>query len=193
MAETTKALRSKESVYNHGTRLIKRGVVLLLLVGSIAGLSLPARADPPTANRVFANCTFTTGSPDSFGTLNSALSISSTDLGLLEGDQVQASYIIIYVRANPNDGQDLKNSPSFTGPILCTNADTDVASPTTEATPIPPLAGDTVNILGAEEASHLQYEFNLVEGVSDPEKRVCHTVAGNTDCFLIQPQPFVEQ
>jgi hypothetical protein len=192
MTETTKALRSKEDGNNHALhsthpaspRSVNRpGLLMLLFAGLIAGLSSQAQADP-TANRIFFECTFTTGAATTDGTLNSALNISSQDLSLLQSNQVQASYILIYVRENPNEGQDLKNSSSFTGPILCTNEDTVGIVVTTEGTEIP----GPVDITGAEEASHLQYR-PTGGTVADTEKRVCHTVASNTDCFLIQPQP----
>jgi hypothetical protein len=156
---------------------------MVVFAGLLAGLSSLAQADP-TANRIFFECTFTTGSSTTAGTLNSALHISSQDLSLLQNNQVQASYILIYVRENPNDGQDLRNSPSFTGPILCTNENTVDIVETTEGTEIL----GPVDILGAEEASHLQYR-PTGGTVADTEKRVCHTVASSTYCFNIHPQP----
>lgn len=192
MTETTKALRSKEDGNDHALYsnqpasprpLSRPAVLILLFAGLFVGLSQQAQSDP-TANRVFFECTFTTGSSTTFGTLNSALNISQQDLNQLQGSQIQASYILIYVRENPNDGQDLKNSTSFTGPILCANADTVDITQTTEGTAIT----GPVDIVGAEEAAHLQ--FRPTGGVpADTEKRVCHTVASITDCFLIQPQP----
>jgi hypothetical protein len=158
----------------------------LLFAGLTAGLSLPAQADP-VANTVFTECTFTTGPHTTRGTLNSVLNISQTNLNKLTGGEIQASYILIYTRQNPNDGQDLANSALFTGPILCRNLDTRV-DPTTEATQIPdPTRADSVNILDAEEVSHLRYEPNVGTMVGPAEKRVCHTVASNTNCFIIRP------
>lgn len=191
MTEATKALRSQEDGNDHALHSVqpaspcpvsRPGILMLLFAGLFVGLSQQAQADPPTANRIFFDCTFTTGSADTFGTLNSALSIAQADLSKLQGNEIQASYILIYVRENPNDGQDLKTSTSFTGPILCTNADTDDIVKTTEGTPI----SGPVDIVGAEEASHLQYR-PTGGVVADTEKRVCHTVASNTDCFLIRP------
>lgn len=192
MIETTKALRSAEDSSNDAPnsshaaspRLMNRPALsMVLLVGLLAGLPSAAPADP-TADRIFSECTFTTGASTTRGTLNSALHISPQDLNFLQGNEVQASYILIYVRENPNDGQDLKNSPSFTGPILCTNEDTVSVVETTEGTEIL----GPVDILGAEEASHLQYR-PTGGTMADTEKRVCHTVASNTYCFNIQPQP----
>ena len=192
MIETTKTLSSAKDSGNDAPnstraaspRLVNRPALsMVFLVGLLAGLPSAAPADP-TADRIFSECTFTTGASTTKGTLNSALHISQQDLNLLLGGEVQASYILIYVRENPNDGQDLNNSPSFTGPILCTNEDTVDIVETTEGTEIP----GSIDILGAEEASHLQYR-PTGGMVADTEKRVCHTVASNTYCFNIQPQP----
>jgi hypothetical protein len=195
MTETTKALRSKQyedhdalqAAHIASRHWVSRWWVPgLLCVGLTLGLASHAGADP-VANKIYSDCTFTDADLV-------ALQIADVDSGLLTGGGLlHASYIIIYVRENPNDGQEIfeETAPetfvttnTFTGPILCTNLDTEVATPTTENELIPPSG--TVDILGAEEASHLQYEPT---GGGDPEKRVCHTVAGNTDCFLIKPNP----
>jgi hypothetical protein len=192
MTETFKALRSKQdeghdafqAAHIASRQWVNRWCVPGLLCAGLAfGLASHAGADP-IADQIYSNCTFTIADLD-------GLVIPDRDSGLLSGGELQASYIIIYVRENPNDGQEifelvgetLEPTNTFTGPILCTNSATDVATPTTENTLIAPSG--TVNILGAEEASHLQYE----PASGDPEKRVCHTVAGNTDCFLIKPNP----
>ena len=193
MAEYSNAMRATQRGNNDASqathiaplRWVSRPWALgLLCAGLIFGPASHAEAEP-IANRIYSDCTFT---------LSDLQDLEIADLESLNGGQLQASYIIIYVRENPNDGQEIGTTGSFTGPILCTNAATDVATPTTEDTLIPDSASeaDTVNILGAEEVSHLQYEPNLTEGVGDPEKRVCHTVAGNTDCFLIRPRPPLE-
>jgi hypothetical protein len=153
-----------------------QSLVMLAAAALLSGVSLPAMAQQ--ANHVFANCTFTTAA------LQSALKIP---LSGFVNNQLQASYIVIYTRTNPNDGQPLKSpAGSFSGPILCVNS-TESATATTENTPIPNATNQpgttSVDILGAEEAFHLQYQRNP-GGVI--EKRVCHTVAGITDCFFVQ-------
>ena len=126
--------------------------------------------------------------------LRSALDIPNASLTKLFGDNIQASYVVIYVRTNPNDGQRMDGTPAtYTGPVLCTNEATDNIFATTEATQIPNATNQpnaaSVDILGAEESLHLQYRPNLQGGGTGPiEKRVCHTAAGNTDCFFIQPR-----
>jgi hypothetical protein len=159
-----------------------RSLAMLATAGLLSGVSLQCMA-ADFSNHIFSGCTFKTAD------LQSILSISGSPF--VGG--VQASYILIYVRGNPNDGQALKSpAGAFTGPILCVNSGTEVVPPvqTTEGTPIPNLTGATVDILGGEEALHLQYLVHAPLSSRDghTEKRVCHTVAGNTDCFLIQPR-----
>ena len=189
MAEMNRALRSKHGGNDdapHATHLasprsVKRSafvkwsaVVMLLLAGLIADLSSQAKAAPPPPNRVFANCTFTAAD------LQAALKIQNKND--LNGGTLQASYIIIYVRQNPNDGQRIGTTgSSYTGPVICTNT-TDTITPTTEGTAIP----GPVDILGGAEASHVKIRPNTSVDPNDNRNRVCHTVAGNTDCFTIQ-------
>jgi hypothetical protein len=195
MTETIKALRSKQGGHDDAAQavniasrhLASRWWILgLLCAGLIGGVPSRVEAEPagiPTANDIFYNCTFTTGS------LNGALSITLENKDLLLSNQIEASYIIIYVRQNANDGQELDGStpttPLFTGPVLCTNIDTDDITVTTEGTAI---AGP-LDVLGAEEVSHLQVRSSTSTDPDDTEKRVCHTVASKTQCFLIQLKP----
>jgi hypothetical protein len=191
MTDRNKGLRSKQggnsdtphSTHPASPRSVSRsGLLMLLFTGLIAGLSSQARADPPAANHVFTGCTFTTGLNTTAGTLNSVLNISDADRTMLNGDQVQASYIVIYVRQNPNDGQRLDGATAtYTGPIICRNA-TDTISATNEGAVIP----GPVDIKGAEEASHLKHRLTGSADPNDNKNRVCHTVASNTDCFTIE-------
>jgi len=151
-------------------------VAISVLLSSIAPQGLRA-ADP---DHVFANCTFTISG------LQAALTISDPDLSTAT---LEASYILIYVRTNPNDGQQIGITSTYTGPVLCHNSASESVVPTTEATSIPNTtnhgSATSVDILDSEEAFHLRYHLNGGSGAT--EKRVCHTVAGNTDCFFIQP------
>jgi hypothetical protein len=202
MIETTKALRSKLDEHHRAPQaahiasrqwMSRWGIPGLLCAGLALGFASHAEADP-VANQIYSNCTFTDADLMD-------LDIDDVTSGLLNGGHLRASYIIIYVRETPNDGQEIfkeivppppeppffETTNTFTGPILCTNFDSDIATSATEADLIPDSSG-TVDILGAEEASHLQYV--LTDGaMEDTEKRVCHTVAGNTDCFSIKPKP----
>jgi hypothetical protein len=158
---------------------------MLAAVGLVSGVS-PQAAIAAEADHIFSGCTFTTSS------IRGALTITDPDLSTAT---LEASYILIYVRANPNDGQQIGATTTYTGPVLCINAGTDSIAETTETTQIPNSSDHpgavSVDVLGTEEALHLQYLLNFPGGPGDPpgdvEKRVCHTVAGNTDCFFIQP------
>jgi hypothetical protein len=181
--QVTCARRTTGDGRSRATRLVRgvfakpaRSFAALAIAASVGGVWFQAGAAPPggpAANRIFANCTFTTDS------LRRAITIK--DPGKKLAGALQASYILIYVRQNPNDGQLLGGTtPTFTGPVLCINSKTESIDQTTETTATP-----TVDILGTEEAFHLQYRNP--SGPSGPiEKRVCHTVATNTDCFLIR-------
>jgi hypothetical protein len=158
----------------------------LLCAALIAGVPSKAETQPagsPTANEIFYNCTFATDD------LNAALTISLANRDLLASNQIEASYIIIYVRQNTNDGQQLDGTtPTFTGPVLCTNVeDTDIFV-ISEGTAMP----GPVNVLGAEEVSHLQVQPSTSTNPNDKDKRVCHTVASRTECFLIEFKPSVD-
>jgi hypothetical protein len=195
MTKTTKALCSKQGENDapQATKVASRRSVNrwwflgLLCAGLIGGVWLKAEAAPegdPTANRVYFNCTFSTDPASLTGDIRDALNIPG--LNKFVGNNIQVSYIIIYVRENPNDGQALKTpANSFTGPVLCTNSDTNDVIKTTEGTAIP----GPVDITSAEESSHLQFKPTSSTNPADKDKRVCHTVASNTDCFLIQSKP----
>jgi hypothetical protein len=198
MTETTRTSRLKQSGGNHALqatnvasrRWVGRWWILgLLCAALVGGVPSKAEAEPagsPTVNEIFYNCTFTTSS------LNFALTIDQPNLDLLTTNQIEASYIIIYVRQNRNDGQELDGStpttPLFTGPVLCTNDDNTDITETTEGTAIP----GPVNVLGAEEVSHLQVQPFSSTNLNDRDKRVCHTVASITECFLIEFKPSVD-
>jgi hypothetical protein len=155
-----------------------RSLTTLAIAASVAGVSQAVTAAPGDleANRIFAKCTFTTAD------LQKALKGIPT--GNLQA--FQASYILIYVRQNPNDGQQIKGTSTFSGPFLCINAGSESIAPTTETTAIG-TTNAPVDLLGTEEAFHLQYRLNPPGG--DIQKRVCHTVGTNTDCFIVGKKP----
>jgi len=168
--------------YTRPTRLLAALAAGGLLFGASAQ-SLAAPPGAPVADRVFAECTFTTAD------LQLLTNVPNSSLNKFVGSELQGSYILIYVRGNPNDGQAL-SAGGFTGPVMCINSDTETIDQTAENTAIPNPTNHpgvaSVDVRGAESAFHLQYELNPTPG--DIEKRVCHTVAGNTDCFFVQPQ-----
>jgi hypothetical protein len=196
MTETFKDLRLKQGGNSHASqatkiaprRPVSRWWILGLCAVLVGEVPTKAEAEPaglPTANEIFYNCTFTTED------LNVALAggIDPAHLALLATDQIEASYVIIYVRQNTNDGQQLDGTtPTFTGPVLCTNVENTDITETTEGTAI---AGP-LNVLGAEEASHLQVQPSGSTNQNDKDKRVCHTVASSTECFLIEFKPSLD-
>ena len=166
-----------------------KSLAILAIAGLLAG-ALPQVAAAADPDHVFAKCTFTLNS------LKNALTFNDTapPATRLRVQDLQASYIEIHVRQNPNDGQKIGTTNTFTGPILCVNSATEKnPTPTTETTDIPNAtnhgaAATSADILGAEEKLTLQYQLNLGTSPGNIEKRVCYTVAGHTDCFFIQPK-----
>jgi hypothetical protein len=198
MIERNVALRAKHAGSNRWFQsadgaLRRFGVLALLCGGLMVGAASQAGAEPagvPTKDEIFYNCTFTAAG------LESALNIDTSNLNVPDEIEaighLRASYIIIYVRQTPNDGQEIGTvgSGDFTGPVLCTNSEEDDINQTNEGAAI----GSTlapINIVGAEEASHLQVEpASSVDPTHDDRtKRVCHTVASKTECFLITKLP----
>lgn len=162
----------------------------LLVAGWILGVSVGALAQQPpapAANHVWGSCVLT---PAAVTELQDSLTAAG-GLPSGEGDPLpQVDFVIVYSLQNNNDGQAL--GTGLTGPIVCTNSVTVTIETTTEDTPIPSLTdqadGITVDIEGIEEALLLQYQkMQNNAPLGGREKRVCHTVAGNTDCFLIKP------
>jgi len=161
----------------------------LLVGGWILGVSFGALAQapgPPEANHVWGGCVLTS---DAVTELRDSLTTPDVEGGLPEDPLPQVDFVIVYSLKNNNDGQAL--GEAFTGPILCRNSGTVTIDTTTEDTPIPPVEDQendvTVDIEGTEEALFLQYHRSDAIDAAEREKRVCHTVAGHTDCFLIKP------
>jgi len=168
-----------------GRRSLK-ALAALALAAFFVGVALPATAaDPPTANRVFVGCTF------NLTALRDALTLTNTQNKF--AGEIEASYIVIYVRDNPSDGQQLAGTPvTFTGPVGCSNEATDTIVPTSTTAPIPNSTNhpgaDSIDILGSDETMEIQYQL-LTGGVKgDIEKRACISAGPNVDCFFIQPK-----
>lgn len=146
-----------------------------LLVVLATGVSPDALADPPPApseDHVWGGCELTTG----VGGAVKELGASLTAGGLSAPHEID--FVLVYSRANDNDGQHFGDGT--TGPILCINPDSVDIETTEENTPIPD--GGTVDIKALEQALIMQYQQAGIRN-----KRICHTVADNTDCFLITP------
>jgi hypothetical protein len=179
-----------------GQSLLK-AVAALALAASFIAMAPPAMADPagsPTANRVFYDCKFT------INDLRTALKIDQGDKNSFFTNLLEASYVIVYVRANPNNGQRLDGTtPTYTGPVVCTNfPSTDNIFQTPDTSPIPNPTNhpgvESVDILANDLTTDIQYLPRLApNGVLKPvektEKRVCISAGPHVDCFFIQPNP----
>lgn len=155
----------------------------LLVAGLAIGFSADALADPPpppSENHVWGGCELTTGAVTG---LEESLSkeVEEMETGVPAPHEID--FVLVYSRQNDNDGQHF--GEGTTGPILCTNPNKVDIETTEENTPIPG-GTDTVDITALEQALILQYEKTVGE-TTVREKRVCHTVANHTDCFLITP------
>lgn len=149
----------------------------LLVAGLAIGVSpaiLSAPPRPPSEDHVWGGCVLTTDAVKALG----------KSLKGPEGKGVpspQVDVVLVYTLQNDNDGQHFGDGT--TGPILCTNPDTVSSIETTlENTRIP--ASGKVDIKALEQALIMQYQQAGIRN-----KRICHTVADNTDCFLIKPVP----
>lgn len=170
-----------------GRRSLK-ALAALALAASFVGVAVPATAaDLPAENRVYVGCTF------DIVKLRNALTIDAVNK--FTNSRIEASYIVIYVRVNPSDGQQLANtSPAkFTGPVICNNSATDVTVPTSNTTPIPNPTdhgtADSIDIKGSDETMEIQYQLITNQVRGRIEKRVCISAGPNVDCFFVQPKP----
>jgi hypothetical protein len=175
-----------------------------LLVGSTAHAL--AQAPDPAADHVWGGCVLSTGEGGTVGSLlaDIADSDSADEDPDLDQENLQVGFVVVYTLGNPNDGQPIDGG-GFTGPVICLNPnlvdvtafEDDGETPLTETSAIPddtgPDGADSVDLLAAEEVFILQYEINdddeesFIDG--NIEKRICHTVAGNSDCFIVSPAP----
>lgn len=177
---------------------------LALAAAALLGSTALAQSVPdPEANRVWGGCVLSAGEA---GTVEGLLadiaeSDNADEAAELDHDNLQVGFVVVYALSTPNDGQPLGDESGFTGPIICINPDQvditafegDGETPLTETSEIPtdtgPPGADTVDILAAEEAFILQYQVNGGDSDGNIEKRICHTVGGETDCFIVFPLP----
>jgi hypothetical protein len=161
----------------------------LLLGGSVPALATgPTDPPNPAVSHVWAGCELSPATLEALAA-DAAVEVEGT---------AQISFVVVYTLSNDNDGQLLGES-GFTGPVLCTNPfevgitalQKDGTTPLTETSDIPaqtdPGGATTVDILEAEEAFIIKYRLDNGANAEDIEKRVCHTVDGNVDCFIIFP------
>lgn len=143
----------------------------------VAGSSVQALAQ--TAGHVWAGCVLT---DDAVTELEASVA-AGAGIGTPE-----IAFVVVYSLNNDNDGQPVTGG--VTGPVICrNNAVVSAPVPTTQTNDIG-SASDTVTVLDGEEAFLLRYQFD--DPPQDIEKRVCHTVDSETDCFLIVPAPPID-
>jgi hypothetical protein len=139
----------------------------------LMGASVQALAQTP--GHVWAGCELSATAVDQLET-------TLDDAGIIDPE---VAFVVVYSLNNDNDGQQVAGG--FTGPVICRNNDVVSApTPTTQTNDIG-SASATVTVLDGEEAFLLRYQFEGEEEENDIEKRVCHTVDSETDCFLIVP------
>jgi hypothetical protein len=139
----------------------------LAIATAFATTSVPdiaAAQSNPTADRVWAQCTLTQAEV-------TALTNRMTGTGL--GTPKTVAFVVIY-SFQGNDGQPLTGG-GFTGPVICRAPGVNIQQV---------LQTDNIgtsDVLDVENALILRYQ---PDG-SSVEKRYCHTVDANSDCFRL--------
>ena len=153
----------------HFTRLVRSRLAgLVLCLSAVASTGHPSTAfavadvPAPAANRLWGGC-----------------QLSTNAVNEILGKTGAADFILVY-SFSTSDGQPLGTqiSPPHTGPIVCTAPGTNITA-YTESTPLPnrDTGGDTIDILNTEQAVVVHH---------GPEaKRICRSVGGKTECFII--------
>jgi hypothetical protein len=140
----------------------------------IASTSVPdiaAAQSNPTADRVWAQCTLTQAEV-------TALTNRMTGTGL--GTPKTVAFVVIY-SFQGNDGQPLTGG-GFTGPVICRAPGVNIGQ--VLQTDNIGTTGDPVDVLDVENAIILRYQESGPP-LGPVEKRYCHTVDANTDCFRL--------
>ncbi|WP_145998635.1 hypothetical protein [Methyloterricola oryzae] len=130
----------------------------------------------PAPDRTWGGCRLSVATVESL----------KTDLGAggIPIATAEADYLVVYTRANPNDGQLLSGDPpSYSGPVLCSNPAAVSIDQVLDNTLVPP----SVDIKGLNHATYLQYVASG-EG-ANTEKKICHSAIPNVDCFLVKSTP----
>lgn len=168
-----------------------------LLVGST--VHALAQTPPPAVDHVWGGCILSE---------TAVIELQNSITAGTGAEGADVDFVVVYSRANSNDGQFLGGG-GVTGPVICINDDqvgitafeadegilTEASRIPTDTHQLVPGEPDedeptSVNLLAAEEVFILQYELlDGEEDAGDIEKRICHTVAGNGDCFRIFPLP----
>lgn len=149
-----------------------------LALAGAALVSMPAPASAQDADRIWAECTLQDGETNIAVALEDLIddqggnAIDDRTTGSAPAN-IEVAFVVVYSLANVHDGQPVGSS-GFTGPIICTAPGFSIEE-TSQTDTI-----SNANILDAEDAFILRYERN-----GNTEKRICHTVASNTDCFTV--------
>ena len=148
---------------------------LAVATASIASACIPgvaAAQSAPTANRVWAQCVLTSDAV-------TALKSSMTSTGLATDKKI--AFVVIY-SFEANDGQRLSGTTTpegpHTGPVICRNTTDTPAVSIDQVLQTDNIS--TTNVLDVENAIILRY------GTTNVEKRYCHSVDANTDCFRLR-------
>ena len=148
----------------------------LLLGTSVAAVAQTAPPGP-SANRIWGGCILDGGTVDSL--------LADLDNGGIPASNSagsrQVAFVVIYSISNDNNGQPV-GTRDVTGPVVCTNRDVVDIVTTQQTNAIPETGAGTVDVLDAESAFLLRYRVNN-SGLF--EKRICHTVDSDADCFRL--------
>ena len=169
---------------------------VLLVGGSIEAF---AQDTPnPAKDKVWGGCVLDTLTtvPNLIADIQEGLNIS--DPG------VTVSFVVVYTKANNNNGQPLTTPSGVLQVLLSARIRTRSTSPQKtrteaplkETTDIPggidgASPADDVDIKSVEEVFILQYKVNGGDLDGDTENRVCHTTDANVDCFRIIAAPVI--
>lgn len=150
-----------------------------LAIAFAALVSAPALVSAQKADRIWSGCILLDDETDM--DLAAALEALIDDQGdsgpnpINDRDDanIEVAFVVVYSLNNVHDGQPVGSS-GFTGPIICTAPGFSIDS-TSQTAEI-----ENANILDAEDAFILRYDQDGIK------KRICHTVASNTDCFTVE-------
>jgi hypothetical protein len=175
----SRPMSSRSSRRRGGARalgLLSAAVGLTALAGSAAHAQ--GIIGTPQANHV-VSCTLDSTTYNDLFTLLNPITNPPFNPG-------EVAFVVIYT-LNNNNGQKLSGpGPArYTGPVVCTSPGVSMTA-TLGTTDIPNSTdqpgASSIDLLNTEEAFLLRYKINPGTKI---EKRFCHTVANNSDCFRI--------
>jgi hypothetical protein len=151
------------------------GALALAMAATIATSTAFAQSGAPTADRIWAQCVLHSD------TVNALINdMTNSPQGNRLGTAKEVAFVVIY-SFQDNDGQPL-GAGGFTGPVLCRNTTVVPNVATTLQTASIGTSSRPVDVLDVENAFILRYQES---GTTNIEKRFCHTVDANSDCFRL--------